>query len=308
MSFDSRPKRHHFVPKMLQKQFINIEGGLWTFDHRRPAKGVWCGKTDALLLQGHLYSHVREDGSKDTELEVWFSRLESVAAPIVEKIIKQARTWKRPALTTAERECWDFFFYQQFRRVPDLYDALLTPEQHQAQVEKYLDEFDRQVRPLTNKERNDLLDPAKLARAYRNLRVSSLKTGSDNVLSVIAGRGLAVARIPNPKKSFVLGSRPVVKLTPPESNDLRDPRVELWLAIAHDIMVGVGPPEQREAIVDISDKNVRLMNESVSIQSSQIIGRSRELIASLSPFVGRKVGKSPLPKEWDNFCFERQYD
>ncbi|MEN3149559.1 hypothetical protein ABCW43_19845 [Neorhizobium sp. IRAMC:178] len=106
--------------------------------------------------------------------------------------------------------------------------------------------------------------------------------------------------MPNPKKSFVLGSRPVVKLTPPESNDLRDPRVELWLAIALDIMVGVGPPEQHEIIVDISDKNVRLINESVLVQSSQIVGRSKELIASLSPFVGRKVGKSPLPNEWED--------
>ncbi len=299
MSIESGPKRHHFVPKMLQKQFTNVEGGLWTFDHRRPAKGVWCGKMDALLLQGHLYSHVREDGSKETELESWFSQLESETAPIVEKIIMQARTWKQPGLTNTERECWDFFFYQQFRRVPDLYDSLLTAEQHKVQVEKFLDEFDRNVRPLTHTERRDLLDPKTLARAYRNLRVSSLKTGSDNVLSVIAGRGLAVVRIPNPKKSFVLGSRPVLKLTPPQTTDLSDPRVELWLAIAPDVMVGVGPLDQGEVIVDISDKNVRLMNESICTQSSQIVGRSKELIASLSRFVGRHVGKSPLPEMWD---------
>jgi hypothetical protein len=304
MSIESGPKRHHFVPKMLQKQFTNHEGGLWTYNYRRPAKGVWCGKMDALLLQGHLYSHVREDGSKDIGLETCFSRLESKTAPIVEKIIKQAHNWKQPGLTNVERECWDFFFYQQFRRVPDLYDALLTPEQHKAQVEKFLDEFDRKVRTLTNKERSDFLDPATLARAYRNLRVSSLKTGSDNVLSVIAGRGLAVVRIPNPKKSFVLGSRPVLKLTPPETNDLSDPRVELWLAISPDVMVGVGPTDQRELIVDISDKNVRLTNESVCTQSSQIIGRSKELIASLSRFVGRQIGKSSLPEAWDESCFE----
>lgn len=306
MSIESGPKRHHFVPKMLQKQFTNTEGGLWTFDHRRPAKGVWCGKMDALLLQGHLYSHVREDGSKDVELETWFSHLESETAPIVEKIISQARNRKQPELTNIERECWDIFLYQQFRRVPDFYDALLTAEQHQAQIERFLDEYGKKVRQLTNKERSDLLDPASLSRGYRNLRVSSLKTGSDNVLEVIAGRGLAIVRIPNPEKSFVLGSRPVAKLTPPETNDLSDPRVELWLAIAPDVMVGVGPIDKREVIVDISDKNVRLMNESICSQSSQVVGRSRELIASLSPFVGRKVGKSPLPKEWEDLWFERQ--
>ena len=76
-----------------------------------------------------------------------------------------------------------------------------------------------------------------------------MKTGSDNVFSVITGRGLAVVPIPNPKKSFVLGSQPVLKLTPSESNDLSDPRVELWLAVAPDVMVGVGSLDQREVIV-----------------------------------------------------------
>jgi hypothetical protein len=127
-----------------------------------------------------------------------------------------------------------------------------------------------------------------------------LKTGSDDILSVIAGRGLAVVRIPNPKKSFVLGRRPVLKLTPQETNDLSDPRVELFLAIAPDVMVGVGPLDQGEVIVDISDKNVRLTNESVCTQSSQITGRSKELIASLSPFVGRKSGNSRCLKRGMN--------
>jgi predicted HD phosphohydrolase len=39
-----------------------------------------------LLLEGHLYSHINGDGSKDAELEKQFSRLESFAAPVVEKI------------------------------------------------------------------------------------------------------------------------------------------------------------------------------------------------------------------------------
>ncbi len=305
MSIDSGPKRHHFVPRMLQKQFINADGGLWTFDYRRPTKGVWCAKMDALLLQGHLYSHVRKDGSKDLELESFFSRLESEATPIVEKIIKRARNWKPPTLTKTERECWDLFLYQQFRRVPDLHNALLSPEQHREQVERFLDEFDRKVRTLTNEERSDLLGSESLSRSYRNVRISSLKTRSDQVLKVIAGRGLAVARIPNPQKSFVLGSRPVLKLTPPDVNDLSDQRVELWLAIAPDVMVGVGPVDQREVIVDISDKNVRSVNESICTQSSQIVSRSRELVTSLSSFVGRKVGKSTLP-DWENFWSERQ--
>ncbi|WP_105433012.1 DUF4238 domain-containing protein [Neorhizobium sp. T6_25] len=225
MQIEKIPKRHHFVPKMLQKHFVDPQsGGLWTFDSRRPSQGVWPGKAEALLLEGHLYSHIKGDGSKDVDLEKQFSRLESFAAPVVEKIVAQATNWKKPGLTSSEREIWDVFLYQQFRRVPDFYDSLLSPEQHQAQIEKFSDEFHAQVRPLSNKERSDLLEPANLKRSYRNLRVSTLKSGSDKVLDVIAGRGLAVIRVPNSKKSFVLGSRPVVKLTPPETTELSDER------------------------------------------------------------------------------------
>ncbi|MGO7175360.1 DUF4238 domain-containing protein [Rhizobium ruizarguesonis] len=86
MAIETGPKRHHFVPKVLQKHFVNGDGGLWAFDHRRPVKGIWNAKPDALLLQGHLYRHIRVDGTKDTELEQRFSRLESLAAPVVELV------------------------------------------------------------------------------------------------------------------------------------------------------------------------------------------------------------------------------
>lgn len=285
------PKRHHFVPKMLQKHFLTDDGGLWAYDHRRTEQKVWYGKPDNLFLRGHLYSHLNEDGSKDAELENRFSRLESATAPIIDKILAAARMWRTPQLTVSERANWDLFLYQQFRRVPDFYASLLTEEQHKGTVEAHIDTFHRKVRPVTNKERSDTLDPSNLEKLYRNLRVSSLKSISRNVLAIIAGRGLAVCRVPNPKKSFILGSRPVIKLTPPETNDLRDPHVELWLAVAPDVMIGLGPLDEREVIVDINDRNLRLVNEAVAAQSSQIVGRSMRLVASLAPHVGRKIGK-----------------
>ena len=67
---------------------------------------------------------------------------------------------------------------------------------------------------LTNQERRELLDPDALRRMRKNLRVAALKTGSDDGLKVIGVRGIVIGRVDNFKKPFVLGSRPVVKLTP----------------------------------------------------------------------------------------------
>ncbi|MBX4899245.1 MULTISPECIES: hypothetical protein [Rhizobium] len=50
------PKRHHCVPEMLQKNFIDDEAKLWTFDSRNSAKGVWWSTHQNLFLEGHLYA------------------------------------------------------------------------------------------------------------------------------------------------------------------------------------------------------------------------------------------------------------
>ncbi|WP_457811447.1 DUF4238 domain-containing protein [Sinorhizobium meliloti] len=288
------PKRHHYVPEMLQKNFIDDEAKLWTFDSRNSAKGVWWSSHENLFLEGHHYSHINTDGTKDPTLEIWFSELEGEAAPVVQKIIAAARRGRCPNLTKNERQTWDFFFYQQWRRVPDLFASLMTAEQHRDEVERLIDELERSGRRLSNQERSNLLDPTTLKRMRSNVRVASLKTGNENVLAVIGARGLVVGRIDNLRKSFVLGSRPVVKLTLPGLTDLSDTRVEAWLPIASDVIVGVGLYDRAEILVPFNTKQTRNQNEATSKQSSQIIGRSKALVESLAPYVGTKVQFKPV--------------
>lgn len=290
----SNPKRHHFVPEHLQAGFVDGNDGLWTFDSRNRGKGVWCGTLNNLLVEGHLYSYVRPDGSKDVSLEQWFSQLEGAAAPVIEKVVASARKAKLPSLTATEKETWDNFLYQQWRRVPDLYMSLLPPEAHKAEVERLIDELATLGRRLTNSERSELLAPISLKNMRQNVRVSSLTTSSEQVLSTLGSRGLAVAKVANPKKSFVLGSRPVVKCTLPGITDLSDPQVELWLPISHDVMAGIGRLDEREILAPLNDRQVRLQNEAAAAQSTQIVGRSRELVQSLSRLVGTKAIFTPV--------------
>jgi hypothetical protein len=169
----------------------------------------------------------------------------------------------------------------------------MTVEQHRDEVERLLDELELSGRWLSTDERNNLLNPVALKRMRRNVRVATLKTESENALDVIGARGLVIGKVDGSKKSFVLGSRPVVKLTLPGITDLRDLRVEMWLPVAADVIVGVGLYDKKEILVPFNTKQVRSQNEASSKQSSQIVGRSSALVRSLAPHVGRKARSLP---------------
>ncbi len=287
----NNPKRHHFVPEMLQKRLVNDQGGLWSYDSRYPEKGVRADMPGNLMLVGHLYTFVDQAGQKDLSLEAAFSILEGLADPIVQKITDSVSVSKLPNLTSVERKVWDEFFLQQWRRVPDVHESLMSENQYRMALEEAMDEFSRTYRPVTSGEREHFLSPERIKRGRSNLRVKSLKKQSVVIRSALSRRGLVFARVVNPKKSVVLPSRPVVKVTSADVTVLSDDRVQAWLPIAPGIVVSPGYSHIREYIISLPDDLVRKMNLALAVQSTQIVGRSKALLSSIAPFVGTAIGK-----------------
>ncbi|MGR9145664.1 hypothetical protein ACU8MP_25345 (plasmid) [Rhizobium leguminosarum] len=85
-----------------------------------------------------------------------------------------------------------------------------------------------------------------------------------------------------------------MKLTPAGITDLRDARVELWLPIASDVIVGVGLYDRTELLIPFNTAQVRNQNEASAKQSRQIVGRSSALVKSLAKGVGAKVFFTPV--------------
>ncbi|OOG61989.1 hypothetical protein B0E45_31780 [Sinorhizobium sp. A49] len=282
----SKPKRHHFVPQLLQKRFVNNDGKLWAFDRRRASGAPYATYPNDALLEGQLYTVKEADGSQNAELESWFSRLESEAAPIVDKMVASVRANRLPRLNLSERITWDRFFLQQWRRVPDLFESLLPSEQFAKDVMELLDEFDTVVRPVSADERQRLLQKSELKRMRGNVFATTLLEESEEALDLLGSRGLAFLRVKNPRKSMILASRPVVRWGFKDNPHLSDPRTEMWLPISADVAVGVGRYDVPEFFRELTDSDTRFLNEGLARQSSQIVGRSFELINSLGRFVG----------------------
>ena len=261
-------KRDHYHPMLLQRRFAGPDGLLFVFDKRRPGLGVrQIGPRD-LYVHKHLYSNVEADGTRRRELDEFYKELESVAAPVVDKIATAARDRRPPTLSADERAIWDLFIYNQWRRVPDSYQRFPVDESN---IRALLADYERDYRPLTNEERSYWAQPQTITRLRHNAHVDELKSQSDKVLRILGERGLCIAVIEKSNKSFVTGSFPVVKLTNPETPRLDHASTETWIAIASDVAVALTGERGQERLVVVEDRHVRGLNEALFKQSTSTI-------------------------------------
>lgn len=278
----SIPKRHHFVPQMILNEFADQEGWLYWCRHRENPTMVRRARPAELFLQNHLYSTVEASGVKDPSMEKVLSVLEAEAVGVIDAITGPARRGRVPVLSPDQMRVWYLFFLMQWRRTPENQLACTSDEEASQMIDELLDEL-RVALPDRHSEIASHATPEAKARTIRNVRVQSLLGFTTNVMGVLERRGIAVLRNCQPNKQFIVGSRPVVKLTQPGCTDLNDPKVEMWLPVSADVAVGVGTGDGKISLFQTQDASaVRQLNLSIAKQSSTIAAGSPELVKSIA--------------------------
>ena len=277
----NEPKRQHFVPRMLLRNFTNEKGLLYFFNKRFPKKRVLESTSTKLFVENHLYTQYDESGGKDIRVEKFLADIESDCSTVVKKIINAARTGKSPNLTPDEKEIWDLFFCCQLVRVPEMIDPYLN--NFDEWVSEIAKEYEERFGSLPAEERVLIEHSGVQARIKHNVRaiavINYLSKGE--LLPALGKKGLAIARIQNSKKSFVIGSNPYIKTS--DWNHISDRNAEIWLPVAYDISVSPSLSPGIEKLIKIKeDSKIREFNEHIFKRSSLIAGRSRKLIASLA--------------------------
>lgn len=267
---------------MILRRFANERGNLHVFNNEVADRGVLELAPKDTFLEKHLYSAINKDGTKDVALERYYAQIEGAADRTIEKITAAAREGKKPGLTPGEKQAWDHYVYHQWKRVPDFHAKVTSWSSFDEAMAGAIDEFEERFRPLTPAERQSLEDPVARQRLRKNAGVLALSKPGEEAEAALASRGLGVAVIQNPKKSFVIGSMPLIKLTRSGQTHLGDPAVEVWFPISHDVAVSPWGNAGAETVAPISDENVRALNESSVKQSTAFAGRSPVLIESLS--------------------------
>ena len=144
----NRPKNQHYIPRMLLKRFTNQEGKLYVYDRCHPEKGIQKKDPKKTFVRRHLYTQVKEDGTRDVDVETKFlAPLESDVSSVIEKIVNAARRGPPPNLSPDEKDIWVKFFYNMFVRVPETRDKY--KEEIRQETLREID-FIGQNRPLSN--------------------------------------------------------------------------------------------------------------------------------------------------------------
>lgn len=208
--------------------------------------------------------------------------LESEAVGVVQAILEPVRGGQVPVLTDAQKHLWYMFFLMQWRRTPENQLSCTSDAEASRMIDDILDEL-RIVAPHRLDEIAAFGTPEAKARTIRNVRVQSLIGFRANVMGVLERRGIGIIRITRPNKQFIVGSRPVVKLTSPGRTDLNDTKVEMWLPVAADVAVGVGQGEGGITLFHTeNDTPIRQLNLAIASQSETIAAGSAALVRSIA--------------------------
>lgn len=280
-------RNHHYVPKCLSKHFVSPKGFLhgYIVGERRFVRRV----PKKMFCEQDLHAQVDRAGRVDDLVEQEVGKIETVAAPIIRRVIDAARASRHPGLNPLERANWDKFFYLQWKRVPDFFKRSGIHQELNKPLEDLIAEYEQEVGVLSDDQRAIWLRPEQAARFRQNVRAKTIARLNEPALNVLASRGLAVVRFKAGER-LLLGSNPVVKLAPGHTSDLRRHEVEAWLPIAPDVMVGVGTDPGTELYVEPGDiKSAGEINDAILRQSSIIASSSQD---GLYPTISRLAANS----------------
>lgn len=274
------PRRHHYVPVFIQRRFTNGDGKLFLYSHERRARGVYTSRPEDAFVQRDLNTVEEKDGSKNVELELWYSWFEGLIAPIVERIVSRARARKEPQLTADERNAWDNFVYHQQKRAPDTFKRLGLLDEFRENLAARIDEYHGSVRPLGEAERGNLMREDTIKAMIQRASVTARGRGGGEALDALASRGIGVCVIGPPGKSFILGDHPQSRMGP--NGDLRDTSTDLWMPIAPDVAVSPWGKAGTEHLLVANGDAVRRINRVIFQQSNLVGARAEALLKSLA--------------------------
>lgn len=275
---DDRTKRHHFIPQMMLRHFADNDGQLWFWRRDFADGNVRKTTTQNLFVEKDLYTFITADGTKDDRLETFFSHLEGAGAKFINQLADIIRRGEIPKLDDSAWEFWGQFFHYHLKRTP----GAIAFFAKQMNFDEIIDRTYQKIKAVRAEHGGDATEHGLRDKILQNAIVTAqLAPPSEEVLARFATLGLAIYKVSDPAKSFIVGDVPgaMAKFRTPKGSWSRP---TLFLPLTWDIAVGQLTGGRKVEIIDVDRDQVRRMNLATTARSCVIAGRSRDLINSLS--------------------------
>ena len=246
----SKPKRHHFIPQFLLRNYINERGKVWVF--RKGGPHVFEAVPNDIALEKH-YNSTHENGRRDSALETRLAQVvENRYAPVMKDLIDGIRDRQDIDLPSIKRGLLRLA-YMQFTRSKPIKDGFLdqrtgmgSADSQNAYVHMIKINLDCLDDPISFPLPSDW-------ESYESLN-------------------LGVMQIQAPKKSFVVGDIPLVRGSE-----------ELYFSVAPDIMIYWGRENDEPdcKVFPSGQGNIRRFNEAILRYSTLIASNSKAVIEDL---------------------------
>lgn len=270
------PHRHHYVPRMVQRNFTHDGGSLYFWRRGMAIGEVRRANPTNLFVEEHLYSIVDEKGSRDPSAEQWFGRLESVVAPFIQQFLKVVRHGMTPIMDPTYWDLWHVYNYHAQKRTVGWHTRFMTRDDLLAVMQTIATE-----EQWTDYLRTWEADPEGALREMNNARIASqVDPMPDDLLNEYRRLGLMIYVAPA-RTAFILGDVVSAGALISSNGSGLGPHSAQFMPIAPDVAVGYCAARGMH-VNRLEARDVRRMNEAMVKQSYLIAGKSQVQLASLS--------------------------
>lgn len=287
-----RAKRHHYVPKVLQKAFCCEGEHIWYSlrDETGRFKNPEDRNIESTFRIKDLYTVLVDDDQLSDEVErSIYGQIDDYLGRILPQIYNSFKRGEVPIFVGADLDNFRKVIWEMIKRTPDFIKSHDDLEIGRTAISEILAADDGSFEPERRATLESYLkDDAKLTHYGRDIRVRGSLMKSEKVEDLLREYEVRWAVIKG-EHSFLLSSLMAYRIGNGGSNGLINPKAEIWFPVSPKIaVVLVRDPEGKiPPVVEEFRENVRKINEYAAKNSNSVASHSKKLLRSLTKNSGR---------------------
>jgi len=286
-----RSKNHHFVPKVLQKQFATESGGIWyskRSDDLPPEKNFF----EAPVLRNigttfrirDYYTVGEGDGRSDIIEKKFYGDIDNYLGRVLPNILKMLENSKIPTFSGDALDSLTKVVLEMSKRTPDftkhtddietgreIANSMLTALKDRSESADYI----YALKALEN--------PNKLKEMGRSVRVRGTILPSQKIEAALKDFSVRWA-VSETHHSYILSSTMVYRIGNGGPNGISNPNMEFWMPVSPKVALVLVRDKNKKIpfkVVDTPD-HIRKVNEYAMKNSRNIASHSEQLLISLT--------------------------